>query len=42
VKVIAHVGEKFEKGEHSFIAGGVANLYNNSGNQSGGLSENWK
>jgi hypothetical protein len=27
--------------EHSSIVGGVASLYNYSGNQSGGSSENW-
>jgi hypothetical protein len=27
--------------EHSSIAGGIASLYNHSGNQSGGSSENW-
>ena len=31
-------GEK----EHSSIAGGIANLYNDSGNQFDGSSENWK
>ena len=41
-KVIAHVGEDMEKEEHSSIAGGIANWYNHSGNQSGGSSENWK
>ena len=30
-----------EKEEHSFIVGGIAGLYNHSGNQSGGSSENW-
>jgi hypothetical protein len=30
-----------EKGEHSSIVGGIASLYNHSGNQSGGSSENW-
>ena len=35
------VGEDVEKDEHSFTAGGVANWYNHSGNQSGGSSENW-
>jgi hypothetical protein len=28
--------------KHSSIATGIANLYNPSGNQSGGFSENWK
>jgi hypothetical protein len=31
-----------EKEEHSSIAGGTAKMYNYSGNQSGGTSENWK
>jgi hypothetical protein len=31
-----------EKGEHYFIAGGIANWYNHSGNQYGVSSENWK
>jgi hypothetical protein len=30
-----------KKEEHSSIVGGIASLYNNSGNQSGGSSENW-
>jgi hypothetical protein len=30
------------KGKHSSICGGIAKLYNHSGNQSGGFSENWK
>jgi hypothetical protein len=34
-------GEDVEKEEHSSIAGGIASLYNHSGNQSGGSSENW-
>jgi hypothetical protein len=36
--VTTHVGEKVEKNEHSSIAGGIANWYNHSGNQSGGSS----
>jgi hypothetical protein len=36
------VGKDVEKEEHSSIAGGIANGYNVSGNQSGGSSENWK
>jgi hypothetical protein len=31
-----------EKEEHSSIAGEIANLYNYSGNQYGGSTENWK
>jgi hypothetical protein len=30
-----------EKEEHSSIVGGIAGLYNHSGNLSGGSSENW-
>ena len=33
--------EDVEKGEHSSIVGGFVSLYNHSGNQSGGSSENW-
>jgi hypothetical protein len=39
--VTADVGEDVEKEEHSSIVGGIASLYNHSGNQSGGSSENW-
>jgi hypothetical protein len=31
-----------EKEEHFSSAGGIANWYNHSGNQSDGSSENWK
>ena len=31
----------WRKKEHSSIVGGIASLYNHSGNQSGGSSENW-
>jgi hypothetical protein len=41
VTMAADDGEDVEKGEHSSIAGGIASLYNHSGNQSGGSSENW-
>ena len=37
----ADAGEDVEKEEHSFIVGGIASLYNHSGNQSGSSSENW-
>jgi hypothetical protein len=37
-----HGREGVEKKENSSIAGGIANKYNHSGNQSGGSSENWK
>jgi hypothetical protein len=40
--VIAHAGEDGENEEHSSIVGEFANWYNDSGNQSGGCSENWK
>ena len=32
-------GKDVEKEEHSSIVGGIASLYNHSGNQSGGFSE---
>ena len=41
MQVIADAGEDVEKEEHSSIAGGIASLYNHSGNQYGGSSENW-
>jgi hypothetical protein len=34
-------GKDVEKEEHSFVVGGIAILYNHSGNQSGSSSENW-
>ena len=37
----AGVGEDVEKEEHSSTARGIARWYNDSGNQSGGSSENW-
>jgi hypothetical protein len=37
--VTTHIGEDVEKEEHSFIAGGIANWYKHSGNQSGVSSE---
>ena len=40
--MIAHACKGEEKEEHSFIADGIANWYNHSGNQSGDSSENWK
>jgi hypothetical protein len=40
-QVTADAGEDVEKEEHSSTVGGIANLYNHSGNQSGGPSENW-
>ena len=41
IQVTADAGEDVEKEEHSSIVGGIAGLYNHSGNQSGGFSENW-
>ena len=41
-QVTTHIGEDVQKEEQSFIAGGIANWYNHSRNQSGGSSENWK
>jgi hypothetical protein len=38
--VTADAGKDVEKEEHAFIVGGIANLYNQSGNQPGGSSEN--
>ena len=35
----ADAGEDVEKEIHSSIVGGIASLYNHSGNQSGGSSE---
>jgi hypothetical protein len=40
-QVTADAGKDVEKEEHSSIVGGIASLYNHSGNQSGGSSENW-
>jgi hypothetical protein len=40
-QVSEDAGEDVEKEEHSFISGGIASLYNNSGNQSCDFSENW-
>jgi hypothetical protein len=41
IQVTADAGEDVEKEEHSSIVGGIASLYNHSGNQSGSSSENW-
>jgi hypothetical protein len=38
--VTADAGKDMEKEEHSSIVGGIANLFNHSGNQSGVSSEN--
>jgi hypothetical protein len=40
--VTIHVGEDVEKEEHSSIVGDIANWYNHSGNQFGGLEIDWK
>jgi hypothetical protein len=40
-QVTADAEEVVEKKEHSSIAGGTANWYNHSGNQSSSSSENW-
>ena len=37
-----HAGEDVEQKERSSIVGGIAHLYNHSGNQFGGFSENWE
>jgi hypothetical protein len=42
IQVAEDAGEDVGKKEHSSIAGGIASLYNHSGSQSGGSSENWK
>jgi hypothetical protein len=41
IQVAADAGEDVKKEEHFSIDGGIASLYNHSGNQSGGSSENW-
>ena len=41
IQATAHADEDVEKGEYFSIAGGIANLYNYSVNQSGSFSENW-
>jgi hypothetical protein len=41
IQVTTDAGENMEKEEYSSIAGGIASLYNYSGNQSGSSSENW-
>jgi hypothetical protein len=39
--VTADAGEDVERGEHSSVAGGIANWYNYSGDSFVGSSENW-
>ena len=41
IQVTADAGEDMDKEEHSSIVGGIASLYNHSGNQSCCSSENW-
>jgi hypothetical protein len=41
IQVTVDAGEDVEKEEHSSFVGGIASLYNDSGNQSGTSSENW-
>ena len=41
IQVTADAGVDVEKEEQSSIVGGIAGLYNHSGNQSSGSSENW-
>jgi hypothetical protein len=41
-KNFINAGEDVEKEEHSSFVGRIASLYNPSGNQSGGFSDNWK
>jgi hypothetical protein len=41
IQVTADASKDVEKEESSSIVGGIASLYNPSGNQSGGSSENW-
>jgi hypothetical protein len=40
-QMTADTGKDVEEEEHSSIAGRIASLYNHSGNQFGGSSENW-
>jgi hypothetical protein len=39
-QVTAHAGKDVERGKHSSIPSGIANLYNHFGNQFNGVSEN--
>jgi hypothetical protein len=39
--IATYMIKNVEKEEHSSIVGGIASLYNHSGNQSGVSSENW-
>ena len=40
IQVTTDAGKDVEKEEHSSTVGGIASLYNHSGNQSGSFSEN--
>jgi hypothetical protein len=40
--VKTYIGKDVEKEEYSSIAGGIANWYIHSGNQSGDSSKKWK
>jgi hypothetical protein len=41
IQETADADKDVEKDEHFSIAGGIASLYNHSGNQSGDSLENW-
>jgi hypothetical protein len=41
IQVKADADEDVEQEEHFSIVGGIASLYNHSGNQSGGSSKKW-
>ena len=41
IQVTEDADKDVEKEEHSSIAGGITSLYNRSGSQSGGSSENY-
>jgi hypothetical protein len=41
IQVTADACKDMVKEKHSSIVGGIASLYNHSGNQSGSFSENW-
>jgi hypothetical protein len=40
IQVTTHAGKDVEQGEHSFIASEIGNVYNHTGNQSGGSQKN--
>jgi hypothetical protein len=41
-QLTAYVGKDKKKEEHSSVADGIANWYNNSGKKTGGCSKHWK